>query len=130
MIEAIEGILLLLILIAFSIIVIPFKNADLLYWKKFNENLMKLDERIKGNKKMTDKIKSMFFVIDTPFKVALIYSNNRGERKQLDVVSITDGNEQKSCYEKLKEYTRQYDLFTFVYEPKENRVIFNFTDLE
>ena len=51
MIEAIEGILLLLILIAFSIIVIPFKNADLLYWKKFNENLMKLDERIKGNKK-------------------------------------------------------------------------------
>ena len=51
MIEAIEGILLLLILIAFIIIVIPFKNADLLYWKKFNENLMKLDERIKGNKK-------------------------------------------------------------------------------
>ena len=80
---------------------------------------------------MTDKIKSMFFVIDTPFKVALIYSNNKGERKQFDVVSITDGNEQRSCYyEKLKEYTRQYDLFTFVYEPKENRVIFNFTDLE
>ena len=54
---------------------------------------------------MTDKIKSMFFVIDTPFKVALIYSNNR-------------------------EYAKQYDLFTFVYEPKENRVIFNFTDKE
>ena len=79
---------------------------------------------------MTDKIKSMFFVIDTPFKVALIYSNNRGERKQLDVVSITDGNEHRSYYEKLKEYAKQYDLFTFVYEPKENRVIFNFTDLE
>ena len=72
---------------------------------------------------MNDKIKFMFFVIDTPFKVALIYSNNKGERKQLD------GNEQRSCYyEKLKEYTKQYDLFTFVYEPKENRVIFNFTD--
>ena len=77
---------------------------------------------------MNDKIKFMFFVIDTPFKVALIYSNNKGERKQLDVVSITDGNKHKSCYEKLKEYTKQYDLFTFVYEPKENRVIFNFTD--
>ena len=72
---------------------------------------------------MNDKIKFMFFVIDTPFKVALIYSNNKGERKQL-----TDGNEHRSCYEKLKEYTKQYDLFTFVYEPKENRVIFNFTD--
>ena len=35
-------------------------------------------------------------------------------------MTITDGN--------LKEYTKQYDLFTFVYEPKENRVIFNFTD--
>ena len=79
---------------------------------------------------MTDKIKSMFFVIDTPFKVAFIYSNNKGERKQLDVVTIADGNEHRSCYERLKEYTRQYDLFTFVYEPKENRVIFNFTDLE
>ena len=80
---------------------------------------------------MNDKIKFMFFVIDTPFKAALIYSNSRGERKQLDVVTIADGNEQRSCYyEKLKEYTKQYDLFTFVYEPKENRVIFNFTDLE
>ena len=79
---------------------------------------------------MNDKIKFMFLVIDTPFKVALIYSNNKGERKQLDVVSITDGSEHRSYYEKLKEYTKQYDLFTFVYEPKENRVIFNFTDLE
>ena len=80
---------------------------------------------------MNDKIKFMFFVIDTQFKVAFIYSNNRVERKQLDVVSITDGNEQRSCYyEKLKEYAKQYDLFTFVYEPKENRVIFNFTDKE
>ena len=41
MTEAIEGILLLLILIALSIIVIPFKNADLLYWKKFNETRSK-----------------------------------------------------------------------------------------
>ena len=79
---------------------------------------------------MTDKIKFMFFVIDTPFKVAVIYSNSRGERKQLYVVSIADGNEQRSCYEKLKDYTKQYDLFTFVYEPKENRVIFNFTEME
>lgn len=79
---------------------------------------------------MNDKIKFMFFVIDTPFKVALIYSNNKGERKQLDVVTIADGNEHRSCYEKLKEYTKQYDLFTFVYEQKENRVIFNFTDKE
>lgn len=80
---------------------------------------------------MNDKIKFMFFVIDTPFKVALIYSNNKGERKQLDVATIADGNEQRSCYyEKLKEYAKQYDLFTFVYEPKENRVIFNFTDKE
>ena len=80
---------------------------------------------------MTDKIKSMFFVIDTPFNVAFIYSNSRGERKQLDIATITDGNEQRSCYyEKLKEYAKQYDLFTFVYEPEENRVIFNFTDLE
>ena len=77
---------------------------------------------------MNDKTKSMFFAIDTPFKVALIYSNSRGERKQLDVVSITDGNKHRSYYEKLKEFTKQYDLFTFVYEPKENRVIFNFTD--
>ena len=46
-------------------------------------------------------------------------------------MTIADGNEQRSCYyEKLKEYAKQYDLFTFVYEPKENRVIFNFTDLE
>ena len=30
----------------------------------------------------------------------------------------------------IKEYAKQYDLFTFVYEPKENRVIFNFTDKE
>lgn len=79
---------------------------------------------------MNDKTKLMFFSLDTPLKVALIYSNNKGERKQLDVVSITDANEQRSCYEKLKEYTKQYDLFTFVYEPKENRVIFNFTDKE
>ena len=79
---------------------------------------------------MTDIIKFIFSAIDTPFKVSLIYSNSRGERKQLDVVTIADGNEHRSCYEKLKEYTRQYDLFTFVYEPKENRVIFNFTDLE
>ena len=77
---------------------------------------------------MNDKTKLMFFSLDTPFKVALIYSNSKGERKQLDVVSITDGNEQRSCYEKLKEFAKQYDLFTFVYEPKENRVIFNFTD--
>ena len=79
---------------------------------------------------MNDKTKLMFFSLDTPFKVALIYSNSKGERKQLDVVSITDGNEQRSCYEKLKEFAKQYDLFTFVYAPKENRVIFNFTDLE
>ena len=79
---------------------------------------------------MNDKTKLMFFSLDTPFKVALIYSNSKGERKQLDVVSITDGNEQRSCYEKLKEFAKQYDLFTFVYEPKENRVIFNFTDKE
>lgn len=78
---------------------------------------------------MNDKTKLMFFSLDTPFKVALIYSNSRGERKQLDVITITDGNEHRSCYyEKLREYTKQYDLFTFVYEPKENRVIFNFTD--
>ena len=75
-----------------------------------------------------DKTKLMFFSLDTPFKVALIYSNNKGERKRLDAGTITDGNEQRSCYEKLKDYIKQYDLFTFVYEPKENRVIFNFTD--
>ena len=80
---------------------------------------------------MNDKTKLMFFSLDTPFKVALIYSNNRGERKQLDIATITTSTEQRSYYyEKLKEYAKQYDLFTFVYEPKENRVIFNFTDLE
>lgn len=79
---------------------------------------------------MNDKIKFMFFSLDTPFKVALIYSNNKGERKRLDAVTITDGNQHRSCYYWLKEYTEQYDLFTFVYEPKENRVIFNFTDKE
>ena len=77
-----------------------------------------------------DKTKLMFFSLDTPFKVALIYSNNKGERKQLDVATITSGK-QGSCYfEKIKEYEKQYELFTFVYEPKENRAIFNFTDKE
>lgn len=75
-----------------------------------------------------DKTKLMFFSLDTPFKVALIYSNNRAERKRLDIATITS-NKQRSCYyEKLKEYEKQYDFFTFVYEPKENRVIINFTD--
>ena len=79
---------------------------------------------------MNDKIKFMFFVIDTPLKVAFIYSNNRGERKQLDIATIISDKQRSCYYEKLKDYTKQYDLFTFVYEPKENRVIFNFTDLE
>ena len=77
-----------------------------------------------------DKTKLMFFSLDTPFKVALIYSNNKGERKQLDIATITSDKQRSCYYEKLKEYAKQYDLFTFVYEPKENRVIFNFTDLE